>query len=839
MKKVLLVFMCVVSLQHLFAQVTTETRQFFSQSLNQNRTVVVHKPDSISAASPCPVLIFLPGWTMAPGEFNMFNSALTSLLNANQVKRMLIVVPDGSGGIYTRTYFANSPVNGKHGDYIVKDLVQWIKQEYPVKLDRRYWILGGFSMGGGGSARLALASPEIFSGFASFCGDIMFERATEIFKYINTTESPNFIYTPPNAAKPYTYVGWGFASAFSPDTTNPYKCQFPLVEGTGQLRDSIFGSCLRTDAFTLARQYFVVNHKPSNSMNMYIRAGSNDSFISLYAMSRDFSDSLKSWGITHNYGAHTFGHDFNSGHASSLLIWVDSLFGQSVHHSTGGVDTAWVRHYGSGLVPTTARANDIVADNMGNVYVTGESGGDYVTIKYNSQGTVVWLRRYNGPGYSYNEAKSIAVDGSGNVYVTGTSSGIGDANCATIKYNSSGDPLWVSIYGKVDWEYPSSLAVDENKNVYVTGYMDYYYPGTLSFTMKYSSSGNMLWDRVGGPGSNNFLALDEKGNVYTTGHSSQFEGMDYVTTKLNSAGEEVWTRSYNGPANSGDRASSLAVDGNGNVYVTGYSWVSKSSSDYATIKYNSAGDTLWVRRYNGHGNSNNYASSLAVDGSGNVYVTGNSQDSDTGYDFATIKYNSNGDTLWTRRYNGSTNHDDWAISLALDGSGNVYVTGSSDSSIVTIRYSTNGNEEWIAKYRYTNGWSSPVGIRVDASGNVFVSGTSTGTDGSVYTTIKYSQTPNAINDYVSTIPVNFFLSQNYPNPFNPSTTIRYSLPSSANVKLSVYDLLGREIATLVNEEQSAGWKEVQWNAGRVSSGIYFYKLTTGSFVEVKKMMVLK
>ncbi|MFA6457650.1 MAG: alpha/beta hydrolase-fold protein, partial [Bacteroidota bacterium] len=333
MKKVLVFIVCVVFSQHLFAQVTTETRQFFSQSLNQNRTVVVHKPDSISAASPCPVLIFLPGWTMSPGAFNMFNSALTSLLNNNQVKQMLIVVPDGSGGMYTRTYFANSPVNGKHGDYIVKDLVQWIKQEYPVKLDRRYWILGGFSMGGGGCARLALASPEIFSGFASFCGDIMFERADEIFKYINTTESPNFIYTPPNAAKPYTYVAWGFASAFSPDTTNPYKCQFPLVEGTGQLRDSIFALCLRTDAFTLARQYFVVNHKPSNSMNMYIRAGSNDSFISLYAMSRDFSDSLKSWGITHNYGEHTFGHDFNTGHASSLLVWVDSLFRTTTHVS--------------------------------------------------------------------------------------------------------------------------------------------------------------------------------------------------------------------------------------------------------------------------------------------------------------------------------------------------------------------------------------------------------------------------------------------------------------------------------------------------------------------------
>jgi predicted GH43/DUF377 family glycosyl hydrolase len=89
------------------------------------------------------------------------------------------------------------------------------------------------------------------------------------------------------------------------------------------------------------------------------------------------------------------------------------------------------------------------------------------------------------------------------------------------------------------------------------------------------------------------------------------------------------------------------------------------------------------------------------------------------------------------------------------------------------------------------------------------------------------------------VPHDFTLTQNYPNPFNPSTTIRYSLPSSANVKLAVYDLLGREIATLVNEEQSAGWKEVEWNAGGVSSGIYFYKLQAGNFVETKKMLIVK
>ncbi|MFA6455415.1 MAG: T9SS type A sorting domain-containing protein [Bacteroidota bacterium] len=89
------------------------------------------------------------------------------------------------------------------------------------------------------------------------------------------------------------------------------------------------------------------------------------------------------------------------------------------------------------------------------------------------------------------------------------------------------------------------------------------------------------------------------------------------------------------------------------------------------------------------------------------------------------------------------------------------------------------------------------------------------------------------------IPVSFILMQNYPNPFNPTTVIKYQLPLTSKVSLKIYDLLGREIVTLVNEEQSAGWKEVEWNAKDVSSGIYFYKLSAGSFVETKKMLVVK
>jgi len=153
---------------------------------------------------------------------------------------------------------------------------------------------------------------------------------------------------------------------------------------------------------------------------------------------------------------------------------------------------------------------------------------------------------------------------------------------------------------------------------------------------------------------------------------------------------EAWVARYNGPANGYDVAVLLAVDDSGNVYVTGRSIGSGTGWDYATIKYCSSGETLWVRRYNGTGNSDDWAHALAVDDSGNVYVTGTIYGSGIfeAWDYATIKYSPSGDTLWVRRYNGPGNYDDRALALAVDISGNVYVTGGSDGAGTSHDYAT-------------------------------------------------------------------------------------------------------------------------------------------------------
>jgi hypothetical protein len=241
-------------------------------------------------------------------------------------------------------------------------------------------------------------------------------------------------------------------------------------------------------------------------------------------------------------------------------------------------------------------------DGQGNVYVTGKSAGggtgnDFATVKYSPDGTVGWVKRYSGPGNQiYEGATALAVDGQGNIYVTGRLTENNNEDYCTIKYNPSGDVLWAQRYdGSGSTDTPSALKVDGQGNVYVTG-------------------------------------TSMAANFY----------MNYATVKYSPDGVKLWDRRYHGSGNGNDGATALALDGQGNVYVTGTSKSADSDLDYTTIKYSPGGQELWVMKFTGPGQFADEAAALAVDGRGNVYVTGSSVSIDSGYDFATVKYTPTG-----------------------------------------------------------------------------------------------------------------------------------------------------------------------------------------------------
>jgi hypothetical protein len=544
----------------------------------------------------------------------------------------------------------------------------------------------------------------------------------------------------------------------------------------------------------------------------------------------------------------------------SLLLGI-TLILFSFHISFSQVNQEWVARY-NGQGDSSDIAFSIAVDESGNVYVTGNSYGnetnfDCLTIKYNSAGFLQWTQRYNGTGNSYDGTHSIAVDDSGNVYVTGGSSVTNQLlNYVTIKYNSAGVQQWVADYngpGNSD-DFASSITMDGSGNIYVTGESG----GigiSASATIKYNSAGEQQWvARYNGNYLDNSIIADDSGNVYVTGAGlGSGTDYDYTTIKYNSSGEEQWVAKYNGSGNGPDVPNSIALDYSGNVYVTGDSYGSGTyKKDYATIKYNSNGIQQWVSRYNGTGNGFDYATSLVVDSAGNSYVTGDISDSLGNRDYATLKYNTEGIQQWVAIYSGPADYsDDYAHSIALDDLGNIYVTGGSDGAqnnqdYATIKYNSSGVQQWEKRYNGTgNSYDITHSIAVDKTGAVYVTGSSTGNGtGLDYATIKYLQS-TGISQISSEIPEQFSLSQNYPNPFNPVTNLEFGISdllasrSGGFVSLKVYDMLGKEVATLVNENLSPGKYKVEFDGSGLTSGVYFYKLTAGEFTDVKRMMLVK
>jgi uncharacterized delta-60 repeat protein len=524
---------------------------------------------------------------------------------------------------------------------------------------------------------------------------------------------------------------------------------------------------------------------------------------------------------------------------------------------------SWANKYnGPGNYQDYAYA--IATDGSGNVYVTGGSWGnngteyDYATVKYNSAGVQQWVQRYDGPSSSNDVAVAIAVDASGNSYVTGYSwKSFSYNEIATIKYNSAGVQQWLTRYHTPNdtGDSPTAITIDPTGNVYVTGIAVEILGVYDYITVKYNSSGVQQWAKIYkfqgvgyGQSTPTALVVDNIGNVYVTGYSNIYRNSatnsDYATIKYNSNGDSLWVRRYAGLAELNNQALAMAVDANGNVYVTGWSYYDANNVVYATLKYNSSGVQQWVQYYDG-GLNTSKANAIALDASGNIYVTGWSYG--IGQDYTTVKYNPAGTQQWVQRYDGGASGDfeDVAYAIAVDKYSNVYVTGSSfgnttGNDFATVKYNTAGVQQWVER------WSSSGAVddeafcmTVDTSGNVWVAGrTANGSVGYDYATVKYSQTVG-IKAISSEIPGSFKLMQNYPNPFNPTTSIRYDLPKNSFVKLVVYDILGKEVETLVNEKQSPGTYEVTFDGLNYSSGVYYYKLTGENIGGTKRMMLVK
>jgi len=484
------------------------------------------------------------------------------------------------------------------------------------------------------------------------------------------------------------------------------------------------------------------------------------------------------------------------------------------------VSIGWVARYDGGFGDDAGLA--IITDESGNVYVTGNSHGnqtrrDLVVIKYSPAGANLWTRRIaDTANNNFRSGFDIKLDEFNNVIA----GGIG-----VYKFDNNGNFLWGS---SSDARF-EGIVLDNSGNIFATGGASW-----LLLTRKFQSNGNILWTKtyqylLGGTSRD--ITIDKNEDVIITGKIPQTQSLnDYMTIKYSNSGEEIWTRRYNG--GNEDHSYAITSDDSNNVYVTG--WNKNISTDILTIKYSPEGDTVWKAVYDGGGFDVGY--DIEVDSLGCVYVGGVSSGT-----YITIKYNVNGSLLWSRSQPLQV-IPEFPI-LKLDISRNVYMSYVSYrpglySNYAVVKYNNDGVQQWIADYNNGGDGNIIYNMTVDAKSNasIYV----TGKSGGSIATVKFVQTPTQINQSTNNItPDSYWLGQNFPNPFNPKTVIQYHIPVKGLVSLKVFDVLGNEVAQLLNGNQEAGSYETEFDGSGFGSGIYFYRIEAGEFVQTKRMLLVK
>lgn len=416
-----------------------------------------------------------------------------------------------------------------------------------------------------------------------------------------------------------------------------------------------------------------------------------------------------------------------------------------------------------------------VTDNYGNICVAGTVGSgtaaDWKILKYNPVGELLWEMTYNGTGSGSDVVADIKTDMSRNIYVCGTSQGSSNSDIVVRKINESGSAVWTNAYtnGSSYYDEASAMHVTESGAVYVTGSTKASSSGTYDYlTFSITSSGSANWSATyNGSGSlddiSTAITVDGSGNVYVTGRASNSTDFDIVTRCYSSTGTAVWTKTYNGAgsSNKNDKGTCIALESSGTyVYVGGEKGIKTTNTDYVLHKYaTSNGNASWTATYDGANSRLDVLNDLVVDGSGNIYVTGSSEDLAGDDDYATICYNSSGTAQWTQRYDGPGATSDKAYAIVLDGS-HVVVTGQSLGSgsagidFATLSYAcSGGTSNWTMRYNgaYSgNDYGSDVTI--DNMGKVIVAG-SVQTGSSTYEigTISYFQAEKNSNAITSNL----------------------------------------------------------------------------------------
>jgi hypothetical protein len=463
------------------------------------------------------------------------------------------------------------------------------------------------------------------------------------------------------------------------------------------------------------------------------------------------------------------------------------------------LDTIWTKTFGGinfdeGFSVQQTINGDYIITGSTQSFGAGEF--DVWLIKVDTSGNTLWEKTFGGSGTEWGYSVLQTADGGYIISGSTSSFGVGNGDVWLVKTDSSGDSLWTKTYGGINIDAGKSIQQTIDGGFIITGVTTSFGAGSGDvWLVKTDSFGNALWTKtLGGSEWDNSTSIQQTSDegYIVTGYTKSFGSGDYDVwlIKTNSSGDTIWTKTFGGYAS--DVGYSVQLTTDGGYIITGYTnSFGLGNADVWLIKTDSLGIALWTKTFGG------------VDWDGGFSVL---QNTDGGYDIIGVTASFSVGSL-----------DAWLIE-----------TDSSGNKLWTDTFGGIGTDEAESFQQITNGGFIIVG-RTESFG---------AGDYDVWL-IKTEPDISIIESDTDLLISEFSLQQNYPNPFNPSTKISWQSPVGGWQTLKVYDLLGNEVATLVNEYKPAGKYEVEFDASSLTSGVYFYQMSAENYIETKKMLLIK
>lgn len=452
----------------------------------------------------------------------------------------------------------------------------------------------------------------------------------------------------------------------------------------------------------------------------------------------------------------------------------------------------------------------------------------------------LWLKTYGASG----SASEMTLMPDGGFLFTGDIwFGGGNQDAVLARTNASGDTLWYhtyegGVYGAYSAGYEVEMGVDS------TFFMCGFIYGD-AYLVRVDAEGNTVGTYTyHEPGSyycgTSSIDATMDGGMVMSGWANFYSGQNqFYLVKVDSGGTLQWSRSYGGPLD--DAAAEVRQLPDSGYAVLG-SALSYGAGGYDVyfIRTNSVGDTLWTRTYGGPGDD--WGDTFQPTADGGFLILAMTRSFGTGVPNANvylIRTDASGDTLWTRIIDNGG--DDYLYSLTKTSDGGYISCGSSMDSLWIVKLNDNENVQWETSYQIgTNEFATWIRETLDG-GFIVSGGVKLGPSASpLYLFLMKLGYPTGISDNPPITTRGFRLLQNYPNPFNPTTTIRFTVPKSAFVRLEVFNILGEKVKKLFEGYKAPGNYKIQFDGENLPSGVYFYRLQIdGVFKKVRKMMLLR